>query len=168
MNSAHLHMVINHFPIIGLIIGFLILFVGLIIRSSISKRIGLITLLGSIVFVFPSFKTGEGAEEMVENLRGVTESLIERHEEIAEQFMIFAWILIPLILISLYADWKQKNFNKYLHIAITIVSFFAIIVAKQVGTSGGEIRHTEIRNEQTSINHNNQTGSEKEYEDIED
>jgi len=168
MNSAHLHLVVNHFPIIGLIIGFIILLIGLIIRSSVSKRVGLFTLLGSIVAVFPSFKTGEGAEETAEHLPGVKESLIERHEEIAEQFMVFAWIIIPLILVGLYADWKQKKFLPLLHYVIAIVSLVAIIFAKQVGTTGGEIRHTEIRNDQISDQTINSENHEKEYEDIED
>jgi uncharacterized membrane protein len=33
MNDAHLHMVVNHFPIIGTIFGFGVLIVGLVLKN---------------------------------------------------------------------------------------------------------------------------------------
>jgi hypothetical protein len=120
------------------------------------------------LFVFPSFESGEGAEEIVEHLPGVSENLIEKHEELAEQFMLFVWVLLPLIVLSFYADWKQKAFLKYVHFLIAIVSFFALIFAKQVGTTGGEIRHTEIRKDTTYISPKDVKDLNEEDEDIED
>ena len=168
MNEAHLHMVVNHFPIIGMIVGFVILVSGLLFKSRVTKRIGTITLLLTSLFVFPSFESGEGAEEIVEHLPGVSENLIEKHEELAEQFMLFVWVLLPLILLSFYADWKQKAFLQYVHFLIAIVSFVALIFAKQVGTTGGEIRHTEIRKDTTHISPKDVKDLNEEDEDIED
>ena len=168
MNEAHLHMVVNHFPIIGMIVGFVILVSGLLFKSRVTKRIGTITLLVTSLFVFPSFESGEGAEEIVENLPGISENIIEKHEELAEQFMLFVWILLPLILFSFYADWKQKGFLKYVHFLIAIIAFVALIFAKQVGTSGGEIRHTEIRKDTAKISPKDVKDLNEEDEDIED
>ena len=36
-------------------------------------------------------------------------------------------------------------YEKYATIAIVIVAVISVFLAKEVGTSGGEIRHTEIR-----------------------
>jgi uncharacterized membrane protein len=145
MNQAHLHMVVNHFPIIGIIIGMVVLGVGLATKSALSKRIGGLILIGSSIFSFPSFATGEGAEELVENLPGVSENIIERHEELAEQFMGFVWAIILIGILALLSEWKMKKFTKWIYISLFVVSIFATYFAKQVGTSGGEIRHTEIR-----------------------
>ena len=148
MNTAHLHMLINHLPIVGVIVGFVILVSGYLFKSQLTRRIGNITLFFSAVFVYPSFNTGEGAEEVVENLPGVSEGIIEKHEELAEQMVNFVTILLPLLLLTFYAEWKQKSFLKYAQLAVLAVSFIVILYGKLVGTSGGEIRHTEIRKEQ--------------------
>ena len=148
MNAAHVHLLLNHLPIIGILVGFIILVSGFVFKSVLTRRIGNITLFFAAVFVYPSFNTGESAEEVVENLPGVNEGLIEKHEEFAEQMVNFATILQPLLLVSFYAEWKQKGFLKYVQWAVLAVSFIVIVYGKLVGTSGGEIRHTEIRTEQ--------------------
>jgi hypothetical protein len=145
MNQAHLHMVVNHFPIIGIFIGMIVLGVGIATKSSISKRIGGLILIGSSLFTFPSFETGEGAEEIVENLPGVSEILIEQHEELAEQFMGFVWAIFLIGVLALLSEWKMKKFTNWLYVSLFVISIFASYFAKQVGTSGGEIRHSEIR-----------------------
>ncbi|MFN5982855.1 MAG: hypothetical protein ACK479_05270 [Fluviicola sp.] len=63
MNAAHSHLIINHFPIIGLILGLLVLLVGIILKSSVTRRAALFVLLVSAITSFPSFSTGEGAEK---------------------------------------------------------------------------------------------------------
>jgi hypothetical protein len=52
------------------------------------------------------------------------------------------------LLATFYADWKQKGFLKYVQWTVLAVSFIIIVYGKLVGTTGGEIRHTEIRTEQ--------------------
>lgn len=167
MGQAHLHMVVNHFPIIGLIIGVIVLGSGIISKSPITQRIGGLILIGSAIFTFPSFATGEGAEETVENLPGVSESLIERHEEIAEQFMGFVWGIILIGILSILSEWKMKKYTNLLYVLLFVISLSASYFAKQVGTSGGEIRHTEIRtsNMKTTSPENNQIEEEEEEED---
>jgi hypothetical protein len=166
MNQAHLHMVVNHFPIIGIIIGMIVLGVGIATKSALSKRIGGLILIGSSLFTFPSFETGEGAEEIVENLAGVSENLIEKHEELAEQFMGFVWAIILIGVLSLLSEWKMKKFTNWLYISLFVISIFATYFAKQVGTSGGEIRHTEIRNKNASAQQETQIkNKEKEHEE---
>jgi uncharacterized membrane protein len=148
MNDAHLHMVLNHFPIIGLIIGTLILLAGIIFKSVVSKKIALTVLLFSAVFAIPTFGTGEDAEEVVEHMSTMTEQthhLIHEHEEKAEFFMPFIWSIILLSLASLFFEWKKKTFAKYISILTLIVSLIACYIAREVGTSGGEIAHPEIR-----------------------
>ena len=89
--------------------------------------------------------TGEGAEEVVENINGVSENFIESHEEAAETFAILSYILGGISLLGLWASFKQKSFSSIISIATLIFAFVVLFFAKQTGTTGGEIRHTEIR-----------------------
>ncbi|HUH48073.1 MAG TPA: hypothetical protein VLZ54_13015, partial [Arenibacter sp.] len=84
--------------------------------------------------------------EVVEKINGVTKNSIESHEEAAEIFAILAYILGGLSIVGLWANYKQRTFSNTIS---TITLIFAIVVmlfAKQTGTTGGEIRHTEIVN----------------------
>jgi uncharacterized membrane protein len=66
MNEAHLHLLFNHLPIIIPIVGLLVLFVNMIIRSEIVQRVGYLILILGAIATIPAFFTGEGAEEIVE------------------------------------------------------------------------------------------------------
>lgn len=92
MNDAHLHLVLNHLPIIIPLIGLLILIGGIIIKSEVVKRVAyLVFILGALAAI-PAFATGEGAEEIIENMAGIDENLIKTHEEIAETFAILCYM----------------------------------------------------------------------------
>jgi cobalamin synthase len=148
MNDAHLHLLLNHLPIIGLLIGTLILLVGILLKSSVSKKIALTVILFASISAIPTFSFGEGAEEVVEHMEGVTKEthhLIHEHEEKAELFMPFVWILIALSLIAIILEWKKNKIAKFVQIATLIVALTATYIAREVGTTGGEISHPEIR-----------------------
>lgn len=89
--------------------------------------------------------TGEAAEEVVENIAGVTKNYIEQHEEAAKLFSILTYILGGLSLFGLWASIKVKKYSNFANISILIFALIVMIFAKQTGTTGGEIRHTEIR-----------------------
>lgn len=150
MNDAHLHLVFNHFPIIVPIVGMIILIVGFFIDSDVVKRTALGVFILGALLTFPAMYTGEGAEEIAEKLPEVTDTIIHEHEEMAETLAITNYILGLVSLLGFWAYWKQKSFANYICIAILCLGLASIYFGKNTGTSGGEIRHTEIRSE-TSV-----------------
>ena len=77
MNDAHLHLVLNHLPIILPAIGLLIMMGGILFSSEIVKRTAYFVFILGAITAFAAFSTGEGAEEVVEKLPGVNEKLIK-------------------------------------------------------------------------------------------
>lgn len=147
MNQAHLHLVLNHLPILGTLFGILVLIAGLLLKQESVKRTGLGLFVFAALAAIPTFLTGEGAEEAVEGLPGVGENLIERHEDLANYFL---WIVIGLGVLSLatfYASLRAWQAASLLYTFTLIFSLAAMVFAQQAGTSGGEIRHTEIRSD---------------------
>ena len=152
MNNAHLHLVVNHLPIIFPFVGIIILLIGVFTKSEVSKRNAyLIFILGAIASI-AAMATGEGAEEGVENISGVSESLIKTHEEAAELFAGFSYLLGGISLIGLLSSFKNFTFSKFFPFLTLIVAVTAIYFAQKAGNTGGEIRHTEIRNGATVQN----------------
>lgn len=145
MNGAHWHLVVNHLPIIFPIVGVIVMITGLISKSEAVKRTAFMIFVFCALAAIAAMNTGEGAEEVVENINGVSENFIESHEEAAETFAILSYILGGISLLGLWASFKQKSFSSIISIATLIFAFVVLFFAKQTGTTGGEIRHTEIR-----------------------
>ena len=145
MNDAHLHLAVNHLPIIIPIAAVVVLAAGFILKSEVVKRVSYFLFLVAAICTMPAFATGEGAEEVAEGLPGVTEHLIHEHEEKAEGFAILNYLLGLISLVGIWASWKQKQFEKWIAIVVFLFAIVVIIKGREVGTSGGEIRHTEIR-----------------------
>lgn len=155
MNGAHFHLVVNHLPIIFPIVGLIVLAVGIGFKSEMVKRTAyLVFSIGAITAAI-AMNSGEGAEEIVENIPGVTENLIHEHEEAAELFALLSYVFGAFSLVALWSSWKNKSYNVLLSYLAAVFAILLIILGKQTGTSGGEIRHTEIRSN-NAANQNNQ------------
>ena len=145
MNDAQIHLALNHFPILGSLFGTILLGFGLFGKNKSLLNAGLITLFIITLMTIPVYLSGEGAEDIVEEL-GVDHDIIHEHEEIAEAA---GWLMDTLGLLALISFFlSQKTFNRPARI-LTIVTFVMGIIVfgfmLQVGGTGGEIRHTELR-----------------------
>jgi uncharacterized membrane protein len=152
MNDAHLHMVVNHFPIIGTIFGFGILIIGLILKNKTLMNTSYVLFIIAAIFAAFSMGTGEGAEELVEDMPNIGKQIIHEHEELAEKLAILLYVLAGLSLVGLYLNFKNNVKAKLLSFLILGIATAGLFLAQKVGTSGGEIRHTEIRANASTLN----------------
>lgn len=163
MNTAHWHLLLNHLPVIGIVIGTLILIAGFLFRNGIIKKTALGVFVFAALFAIPAYLTGEGAEETVEKMPGVTEAAIENHEDLGKLFLIVASTLGLLSLLTFVADLGKARMTRGMYILVLLVAIITGVFVKQLGTSGGEIRHTEIRtsNPQQNTEQQNAEPAEK-------
>jgi uncharacterized membrane protein len=145
MNDAHLHMVVNHFPIIGTIFGFGILIVGLVLKNKTLINTSYVLFIVAGIFGAISMGTGEGAEELVEDMPNIGKQIIHQHEELAEKLALLLYVLGGLSLAGLFLNFKNHSKAKLLSFLILGIATAGLFLAQKVGASGGEIRHTEIR-----------------------
>src|SRR5215469_14872887 len=89
MDLAHIHLFLNHFPTIGSIIGGGLFLLSLIKNSDDLKRASLVVLLGISLIAIPTYLSGNGAQDAIKSLPGVSKSLIEAHEGAAFAAMGF-------------------------------------------------------------------------------
>lgn len=154
MNDAHLHMVVNHFPIIGTIFGLGILITGIFLKNNVIKNVAYVLFIVSAIFAAISMATGEGAEEMVEDFPNIGKKIIHEHEEMAEKLAIVLYALGLVSIIGLFLNFKNHAKASLVSYLAAVVAIVGIFFGKQTGTTGGEVRHTEIRENttQTTIN----------------
>ena len=168
MDATHLHLILTHFPIVGTIIGIGILAYGQFAKKDDIKKVALITFMLMAILTIPVFLTGEEAEETVEHIVGVSEHLIENHEELAEKAIWLMGLLGILSLINFFAIFKKLSFAKSISLVTLIVSLGTFGLFAKVGSTGGEIRHSEIRTTNVNIDNGIFNGGEKEEHEEDD
>ncbi len=145
MSWAHLHLALNHVPVIGLPIVLLLLAWALVRRSSELTRasFGLLTLLAIVTLVVQL--TGEPAEELVEGLPGVIDSMVEVHEEAAVLGTIGMVIVGLVALIGLWRLRAGRDLARWYPSAVLVLGIVVAGMMGWIANLGGQIRHSEIR-----------------------
>lgn len=144
MNPVHVHLLLNHVAILAAIFAIPVFVYALITRNETAKNIALSGLVLGALAAIPVFTTGEPAEEAVEKLPGVLESIIEQHEEAAE---ISIWLMGITGLLALAALLMRKSEflrGKIFTYAIFVLALVSSGSIARTGYLGGKIRHTEI------------------------
>jgi uncharacterized membrane protein len=146
MNLAHLHLLLNHFPIIGTIVALGLFIASFIGKNDDLKRSALIIFAAIALITLPAFFSGVGAQRMVRKEPGIAVAVIDRHEGAAILAMFLMLITGALALIEL---WKRRRIRTEkiwsgTVFAILVFSLLTTAVMARVGTTGGDIRHPEI------------------------
>jgi uncharacterized membrane protein len=145
MNGAHLHLIVTHLPIVGLLAAFLVNLYAIISKNDEIKRLSLWAYVVLGVFGLLAYLTGDSAEEVLLTYPGFTEDMIEPHETMGLLFFIGLMIMTAGAFAGLYLSKTKeallKKFNLYLLFAAILVAFLAV----RTGSTGGEIRHPEVR-----------------------
>jgi uncharacterized membrane protein len=145
MTTTHLHLLLNHVPVIGTAIGLLILLMGYFRKSDELKKAALILFTLATLVAVPTYLTGEPAEEAVESLPGVTKAVIEKHEEAAVVAFTGVVVLGVLSLGGLLRYRQGRMLPPWFTSATIVASLIVCGLMAWTANLGGQIRHTEIR-----------------------
>lgn len=181
MNAAHLHLVLNHFPVIGSAIAIFVLLIGIMKKSDDVKKVSVLILILTALVTIPVYLTGEKAQEKIEgNYEDVDEEFIDAHEDFALYSFIAMDIAGAVGLIAMFLFRKPKTMpNSF---AFFLLALLLIVNGMMAYTAnlGGKIHHPEIREDklpwETSVNPGTESTSKenadkkdkKEKEDEED
>ena len=144
LNAPHVHLAINHLPVVGSIGIALILLFALLPAGRAYRRFALVALVVVALAGLPAFFSGEPAEEGIENLVGVEETRIEHHEDAARTAVIVLEVAGAIGLFGLMLFRRKAVPGSLLALALA-VDLGAVVLMAQTASLGGEIRHPEIR-----------------------
>ncbi|HEX7296863.1 MAG TPA: hypothetical protein VF251_13995, partial [Pyrinomonadaceae bacterium] len=114
MSWIHLHLLLNHAPVVGTFIGLLLLLVAFLMKSDELKKVTLGFFLLIALGTIPVYLTGEPAEEVIENIPGISKAMIEQHENAALFSLIAIEVAGFIALIGLLAFRRQKRLGNLL------------------------------------------------------
>jgi hypothetical protein len=145
MNIAHLHLVLNHVPVLGAVFALGLFCFARLKRSPEFTRAALAMLVMNALLALPAYFTGEPAEDMITSVPGVLKNLVEPHEEAAGValtgvLLVGAGALTGLILFrraSLIPAWYNS--------IMLVASLMVTVLMAWTANLGGKIHHPEIR-----------------------
>jgi hypothetical protein len=156
MNLAYLHIVINHFPIMGVPIGIGLLALGAWARNEAIKRAALLVFVAIGIVTIGVYLAGRGGEDFVEHLAGVSEDAIERHEHMAG-IALFATEALALLSLVVFARFggpamlsrgpeavTARSVPGWAVATVLVAGLLTAGVLGYTGKLGGQIRHVEF------------------------
>lgn len=181
MEIAYLHLVTNHIPIIGIPVAIVVLLLGIWRKSPEIKAVAFLLFTGIGLLTIMVYFLGQGGEDFIEELPGVSHDTIEEHEEFALPSLIVVLITAAAALFALVRYGGLRTllrrdgaepaaFPGWLTIAVLVL---ALVSAGMVGWTarlGGAIRHPEFHGgvAQAASTSNNEAAEEAEENDGDD
>ena len=147
MNAAQVHLMLNHIPILGILFGTVLLAFSRWGKKPEYVRLCLVVFVLTGLVAIAVYLSGEGAEEIVEHVPGVSEHFLEEHEDTAFYAYLSA---LALGLVSLAALVVSKWRDRLVSVAL-VLSVVASGLMVWAGSLGGKINHPEIRSEAASL-----------------
>jgi uncharacterized membrane protein len=150
MNLPNVHLLLNHFPIIGTIIALGLYLFSLIGKSEDLKRASLVIFAGIALLSIPTYMSGNGAEEALRKLPKVSKSAVAVHNNAALVSLVFMELTGMFAWLGL---WQSRRFLHTRHwtiVTVLLLSIITVYFMSVTGNTGGEIRHTEILSAQES------------------
>lgn len=144
IDTAHLHLMLNHAPVIGAPLVLLLLTVGLWRGSRDLVTVSLVLVLGLAVTAALVYFTGEPAEEAVEHAPWFREALVETHEEHALVSLVASLVTGALAAASLVFR-RRGGETRWLPRAVWAALAVSTLLFAWTAWSGGRIRHDELR-----------------------
>jgi hypothetical protein len=144
ITPAHLHVLVNHIPIIGLPIVTLLLAWGLARREDAVMRAALLlTVLVAIGTWYTDF-TGDDAKHDIRNNSWYNRAVVQRHEHAGDNANIAGIAAGVLAIGALILARGGKPVRRSAAAAVLVVLIVASGLAGWAGYQGGKIRHDEF------------------------
>ena len=144
MNWAHLHLALNHVPVLGTLFVSLLLGAALIRNSEELKRCSLIGFVVLALVSIPIKFTGDFANEKLAEASWLAAERVTVHEQAADQATTGMFLLG---LAAAFALWqgRSKPIRQVTLWAVLLLALVTFYLMARTANLGGEIRHEEIR-----------------------
>ncbi len=151
MTAAHLHLALNHIPVLGTLLGTVLLAYGLWQRQETIQDVGLglLVVVGAVAVAV--YWTGEPAEEIVDGVAGVSHDAIEAHEAWGWYAVLASIGTGVASLGALLYGWSQRTLARWTAPFVLVLSLLTTGVMAYTANLGGKVHHPELRTGPTAV-----------------
>jgi uncharacterized membrane protein len=145
MSGAHLHLMLNHIPLLGLVFGAALLAYGLWrgAEDVQTASLGLLAVAG--LSAIAVYLTGEPAEEIVEGVAGASHDAMEAHEAWG-WYALWAGVATGgAALGTLLVGWIRERLGRGAVVLTLVLALLASGLIGYTANLGGKVSHPELR-----------------------
>jgi uncharacterized membrane protein len=144
---SHVHVILNHFPTVGLVFALAFYITALVRNDDTMRRASLVVFVLCAVLGVPTYVTGAASMWALTDppVAGISKAVIEAHRDMALATLfglgftgVGAWIEL----------WRFRHLGRFSRLSLYLILGFVIItvaVMAETGHRGGQINHPEIR-----------------------
>lgn len=151
LSPAHIHLMLNHIPVLGPFFLALLLIIGLLRRSRELVRLTMVLTVLFPVATYVVTLTGEKAEHLVEEQPWFDEDRVHDHEERAEAALIVSVVTGALALLALWVSRKGAPLKPAMALLVLVAILVSAGMVSLTALDGGVIRHEELRPASPSV-----------------
>ena len=141
MNLAHLHLLLNHFPNVGLGIALGLLLAALLKKSEDLKQASLVAFFLLGLVAIPAYLTGSAAQVVLEDQPNVSQQVMAAHKDAA----LLALILMEITgLVAWIALWRFRRLHQTAVLVLAIVTFGLLGARNSIFLSASYLRSEPI------------------------
>ncbi len=146
MDWVHLHLALNHLPVVGFLFVFGLLLLGACRGSEELKRLSLQLAVGLFLVAMGVKFSGEQSAEILfsEPDPGIR-PLVQAHEDSADQAVTGGFLLAFLAAVGLYRSRKTRITPPWATFGCLVLCLITLILIGRSANLGGQIAHPEIR-----------------------
>jgi uncharacterized membrane protein len=141
---AHVHLLLNHFPTIGTILGLGLLLLALVRRNDQLQRVSLEVFFLIALATLPVYVSGVAAQQALEDQAGVSVAAIATHQDAA----LLAFIVMEITgAVAWLGLWQFRRIGRPTaasRSAVLLLSVVSVTLMARAADLGGDIRHPEI------------------------
>jgi hypothetical protein len=150
MNLVHVHLWLNHLPILGTLIALALFVIALAFDRDDLKQAGLALFVMIALLSIPAYMSGNAAQNEIKDDPGYSMELIQAHQGSAVMAFLFIELTGAVSLVGLWRfsrseknPWMERP-AKWNLMAVLVLAIATSGVMAVAGNTGGEIRHAEI------------------------
>jgi uncharacterized membrane protein len=145
LNLAHVHLLLNHFPTIGMIVGLGLYVVAILGKSDHLKSASLVIFFGIALLSIPTFVSGTAAGLALSKNSDVSKTMVDAHETAAFEALGVMELTGALAWLGLWQRRRLSHFPQGTLAAVLLAGLVTFGLMARAADIGGEIRHSEIR-----------------------
>jgi len=142
----YLHILMNHLPIIGLMVATVLTAAFLFLRNRPAVVVGMVAVAILSFSAWPTLLTGQNAYEKIDHLADdAGKAYLDRHMELAETWIYLFLATSVVTVAGIIASKKRPHLLFPAAIVSLVMAAGCLIAGSVIAENGGMVRHPEFR-----------------------
>lgn len=146
LTSEHVHVLLNHLPLVGLMVAVLVLVAALVLRNRLAVVLGLALVGLTSGTAWPVIESGQSSYVRVRELADEEgKAHLRHHMVLAERWDKLYYATAVVAALGLLAAWKWPRGFHALALAAAVLAVASLVAGAVIANAGGKVRHPEFR-----------------------